>query len=47
MDPSFPSGVGLLVNCAQGNVMRLLPALNVTEEELRAGFRILGRCWQD
>lgn len=32
---------GLLVNCIQGNVIRLLPAFNVTEAELDQGFDIL------
>jgi len=32
---------GLLINCTQGNVIRLLPALTLTEEELQAGCKIL------
>ncbi|MHB9073420.1 MAG: acetylornithine transaminase [Desulfobaccales bacterium] len=33
---------GLLINCTQGNVIRLLPPLVVTSEELDAGLAILG-----
>ena len=32
---------GLLVNCTQGNVVRLLPPLVVTKEELDQGLAIL------
>ena len=32
---------GLLVNCTQGNVIRLLPAMNLTEQQLHAGCDIL------
>ena len=32
---------GLLVNCTQGNIVRLLPALTLTEEELVEGCDIL------
>jgi len=32
---------GLLINCTQGNVIRLLPALTLTDEELAAGCKIL------
>src|SRR5581483_10054 len=31
----------LLINCTHGNVLRLLPALNLTDEQLRAGCDIL------
>jgi acetylornithine/succinyldiaminopimelate/putrescine aminotransferase len=31
----------LLVNCTHGNVIRLLPALNLTDEQLHAGCDIL------
>jgi acetylornithine/N-succinyldiaminopimelate aminotransferase len=31
----------LLINCTHGNVIRLLPALNLTDEELHAGCDIL------
>jgi len=34
-------GQGLLINCTQGNVIRLLPALTLTDEELQAGCEIL------
>ena len=32
---------GLLVNCTQGNIVRLLPALTLSDEELTAGCKIL------
>ena len=32
---------GLLINCTQGNVIRLLPAMTLTDEELVAGCDIL------
>ncbi|MFI4876766.1 MAG: aspartate aminotransferase family protein [Blastopirellula sp. JB062] len=32
---------GLLINCTQGNVVRLLPAMNLTPEEVRQGCDIL------
>jgi len=32
---------GLLINCTQGNVIRLLPALTLTDEQLQAGCEIL------
>ncbi len=32
---------GLLINCTQGNVVRLLPALTLTDEQLQAGCDIL------
>ncbi len=32
---------GLLINCTQGNVVRLLPALTLTDEELQKGCHIL------
>ena len=32
---------GLLINCTQGNVVRLLPALTLSDEELAAGCKIL------
>lgn len=31
---------GLLINCTQSNVLRLLPALNVTEEQIAHGMNI-------
>ncbi|MCS7046398.1 MAG: aminotransferase class III-fold pyridoxal phosphate-dependent enzyme, partial [Gemmataceae bacterium] len=31
----------LLINCTHGNVLRLLPALNLTDEELHAGCDVL------
>ncbi len=38
---------GLLVNCTQGNVIRLLPAMNLTDEELAAGCDILVQVLKD
>jgi len=32
---------GLLINCTQGKVVRLLPALTLSDEELQAGCKIL------
>ena len=32
---------GLLVNCTHGTVIRLLPAMNLSEEQLHAGCDIL------
>ncbi len=32
---------GLLINCTQGNVIRLLPAMNLTEEQVHEGCDIL------
>ena len=32
---------GLLINCTQGNIVRLLPALTLSDEELTAGCKIL------
>jgi acetylornithine/N-succinyldiaminopimelate aminotransferase len=33
---------GLLINCTQGTVLRLLPAMNITAEEVDEGCAILG-----
>ncbi|MDA7950715.1 MAG: acetylornithine/succinylornithine family transaminase [Pirellulaceae bacterium] len=32
---------GLLINCTQGNILRLLPALNLTDEQCDEGLNIL------
>ena len=32
---------GLLINCTQGNILRLLPALILTDEQLQVGCEIL------
>ena len=32
---------GLLINCTQGSVIRLLPAMNLPEELAQSGFDIL------
>ncbi|MFN3189340.1 MAG: aspartate aminotransferase family protein [Aureliella sp.] len=32
---------GLLINCTQGNVLRLLPAMNISPEEVKQGMTIL------
>ena len=34
-------GVARLINCAHGTVLRLLPALNLTDGEVDEGFGIL------
>jgi len=31
----------LLLNCTQGNVIRLLPAMNLTDDEAQQGSEIL------
>ena len=35
---------GLLLNCTHSNVVRMLPAFNVTQNELEQGFEIFGDC---
>lgn len=35
---------GLLLNCTQENILRLLPAFNVSERDLAQGFDILAKC---
>ncbi len=35
---------GLLINCTHGTVLRMLPAFNITKDEISRGFEILGRC---
>ncbi len=37
---------GLLINCTQGNVIRLLPPLIVTREEIDRGLEILARAFE-
>jgi acetylornithine/N-succinyldiaminopimelate aminotransferase len=37
---------GLLVNCTQGNVIRLLPPLIITDQELDAALAILGEAFK-
>ncbi len=32
---------GLLINCTQSNVLRLLPAMNIEAEQIRAGMKLL------
>ena len=32
---------GLLVNCTQGNIVRLLPAMTLTEDQAEQGCQIL------
>ena len=32
---------GLLINCTQGNVVRLLPAMTLSDEQLSEGCQIL------
>jgi 4-aminobutyrate aminotransferase-like enzyme len=33
---------GLIINCTQGNILRLMPALNVTKKEADKAIYILG-----
>lgn len=33
--------MGLLINCTHGNILRLLPAFNITQDELDFGFDII------
>lgn len=35
---------GLLINCTHGNVLRMLPAFNITEDELGQAFDIIKKC---
>lgn len=35
---------GLLVNCTHDTILRMLPAFNITEEEVDCGFEILHKC---
>ena len=37
----------LLINCTQGNVIRVLPALTITEKEIQDGCRILDKVLQE
>lgn len=37
---------GLLINCTQGTVLRLLPAMNIADEDIHAGLNILHRALQ-
>jgi acetylornithine/N-succinyldiaminopimelate aminotransferase len=37
---------GLLVNCTQGNVIRLLPPLIITDQELDAALAILAKAFK-
>ncbi|MCC8166839.1 MAG: hypothetical protein LIQ31_11985, partial [Planctomycetes bacterium] len=35
---------GLLINCTHGTVLRMLPALNISKEDLETGITILEEC---
>lgn len=35
---------GLLINCTHGNVIRIMPAININKEEIDEGIEILDRC---
>jgi len=37
---------GVLINCTQGNVIRLYPALNITSAEVNEGLKRLGVAWK-
>ncbi len=34
---------GLLINCTQGNVLRLLPAMNMELEQVDQGMQVLAK----
>lgn len=38
---------GLIINCTQGNVLRFLPALTVTESEIQNGLKILRKVFKE
>ena len=38
---------GLLINCTQGNVLRLLPAMTLTDEQLQEGCEIISKVVRD
>ncbi|MDD3725598.1 MAG: aspartate aminotransferase family protein [Candidatus Ratteibacteria bacterium] len=35
---------GLLINCTQGNIIRIMPAINITKSEIDEGMEILDSC---
>ena len=37
---------GLLINCTQGNILRLMPALNTTKKEIDKAIYLLDRAMQ-
>jgi acetylornithine/N-succinyldiaminopimelate aminotransferase len=32
---------GLIINCTQGNILRIMPALNVTKKQINKAFFII------
>lgn len=38
---------GLLINCTQGNTLRLLPAMNIAGDQIDRGMQILAACVMD
>lgn len=38
---------GLLINCTQGNVLRLLPAMNISDAEIESGMQIFSEAVKD
>ena len=37
---------GLIINCTQGNVLRIMPALNVTKKQINTAIYILEKAFQ-
>ncbi|MCM8760140.1 MAG: aspartate aminotransferase family protein [Candidatus Omnitrophica bacterium] len=35
---------GLLINCTQGNIIRIMPAITVNKEEIDEGIEVIDRC---
>jgi len=35
---------GLLVNCTHGNILRIMPSIAVTKEEIDEGISVLDKC---
>jgi acetylornithine/N-succinyldiaminopimelate aminotransferase len=38
---------GLIINCTQGNVLRIMPALNVTKKQIDKAINILERAFEN
>ncbi len=38
---------GLLINCTQGNTLRLLPAMNIADDQIDRGMKVLAACVVD
>lgn len=37
---------GLIINCTAGNVIRIMPALNINEADMKKGFKILNKVFK-